>query len=131
GVVRNLALARFDVDFAFSNNSRMAFKLERAAGRERQEARVAVLCGSEFLEHARYFERQIEGLKLYGWLAAPAFSRSQPDMQYTFVNGRFVRDKLLRHAVRLGYQDVLFQARQPAFVAFLELDPRRVDVNAH
>jgi DNA mismatch repair protein MutL len=89
------------------------------------------VCGPDFLEHARYFERAIEGLRLAGWLAAPAFSRSQPDMQYTFVNGRFVRDKVLRHAVRLGYQDVLFQARQPAFVVFLEIDPRRVDVNAH
>jgi DNA mismatch repair protein MutL len=83
------------------------------------------------LEHARFFERDLEGMRLFGWLADPTFSRSQADMQYTFVNGRVVRDKVLRHAVRLGYQDVLFQARQPAYVVFLELDPRRVDVNAH
>ncbi len=100
---------------------------ERAA----QEARIEALCGAEFLASARYVSRAIEGLRLWGWLAAPAFSRSQADMQYTFVNGRVVRDKLLRHAVRLGYQDVLFQARHPAFVLFLELDPRRVDANAH
>ena len=129
--LRNLALARFDVRFDFKNNDRHAWRLPVAGDRAAQEARLESLCGAEFLGSARFFSRSIEGLRLWGWLAAPAFSRSQPDMQYTFVNGRFVRDKLLRHAVRLGYQDVLFQARQPAFVVFLELDPRRVDVNAH
>jgi DNA mismatch repair protein MutL len=130
-VVKNLALARFDVRFSLASNQRTLFRVEAAADRRAQEARIAELCGTEFLANARYFERAIEGLALRGWLAAPAFSRSQPDLQFTFVNGRFVRDKLLRHAVRLGYQDVLFGSRQPAFVAFLTLDPRRVDVNAH
>jgi len=130
-VLKNLALARSDVEFRFKNNDRTVWHLPIAADRAAQEARLAELCGAEFLEHARYFERAIEGMRVAGWLAAPAFSRSQTDMQFTFVNRRFVRDKLLRHAVRLGYQDVLFQARQPAFVVFLELDPRRVDVNAH
>ncbi len=130
-VLRNLALARSDLEFSLVSNDRPALRLGAARDRAEQEARIAALCGAEFLDHARHFEREIEGLRVEGWLAAPAFSRSQPDMQYTFVNRRFVRDKVLRHAVRLGYQDVLFQARQPAFVVFLELDPRRVDVNAH
>jgi DNA mismatch repair protein MutL len=130
-VLRNLALSRFDVEFRLTSNGRTVFSLPPAAGRDGQEWRVAAICGDEFLRHARYFERAIEGLSLRGWLAAPAFSRSQADMQFTFVNGRFVRDKLLRHAVRLGYQDVLFQARQPAYVLYVALDPRRVDVNAH
>jgi DNA mismatch repair protein MutL len=129
--LRHLALARFDVQFDFTNNERAAWKLALAQERAAQEARIEALCGAEFLASARYVSRSIEGLRLWGWLAAPAFSRSQADMQYTFVNGRVVRDKLLRHAVRLGYQDVLFQARHPAFVLFLELDPRRVDANAH
>jgi DNA mismatch repair protein MutL len=130
-VVRNLALARFDVEFRLTSNGRTVFHLPSADDRAAHESRVAALCGAEFLEHARYFARDIEGMRLEGWLAAPAFSRAQADMQYTFVNDRFVRDKLLRHAVRLGYQDVLFQARQPAYVIYLTLDPRRVDVNAH
>jgi DNA mismatch repair protein MutL len=130
-VVRNLALARFDVEFRLTSNGRTVFMLPAAAGRDGQERRIAAICGDEFMQHARYFERAIEGLSLRGWLAAPAFSRSQADMQFTFVNDRFVRDKLLRHAVRLGYQDVLFQARQPAYVVHIGLDPRRVDVNAH
>jgi DNA mismatch repair protein MutL len=130
-MLKSLALARFDVEFRFLTNGRVAWHLPVAADRRQQEARLAELCGGEFLANARYIERTIEGMRLSGWLAAPAFSRSQADMQFTFVNGRFVRDKLLRHAVRLGYQDVLFQARQPAFVLYLTLDPRRVDVNAH
>jgi DNA mismatch repair protein MutL len=130
-VLRSLALARFDVEFRFLSNGRVTWHLPVATDRRQQEERLAELCGPEFLAHARRFERTIEGLRLSGWLAAPAFSRAQADMQFTFVNGRFVRDKLLRHAVRLGYQDVLFQARQPAFVLYLTLDPKRVDVNAH
>jgi DNA mismatch repair protein MutL len=129
--LRNLALARFDVEFRLTSNGRAVLTLPAAAGREAEERRVAAICGGDFMQHARHFSRSIEGLSLRGWLAAPAFSRSQADMQFTFVNGRFVRDKLLRHAVRLGYQDVLFQARQPAYVVHVTLDARRVDVNAH
>ena len=130
-VLRNLALARFDVEFRLTSNGRAVFELAGAPDRAAQEARVAEVCGAEFMEHARWFSRAIEGVAVSGWLAAPAFSRSQADLQFTFVNGRFVRDKLLRHAARLGYQDVLFQARQPAYVLYVELDPRRIDVNAH
>ncbi|HEX5419999.1 MAG TPA: DNA mismatch repair endonuclease MutL [Gammaproteobacteria bacterium] len=130
-VVKSLALARSDVELRMRHNQRVLLRLPAASDRASQEARIAELCSAEFLSQARYFEREIEGLRLSGWLASPTFSRSQPDMQYTFVNGRFVRDKLLRHAARLGYQDVLYQSRQPAFVLFLMLDPRRVDVNAH
>ncbi|MGE4658918.1 MAG: DNA mismatch repair endonuclease MutL [Gammaproteobacteria bacterium] len=130
-VVRSLALARFDVEWRLRHNQRSSLILAPACTRIEQEARLGEVCGRGFLEHARFFERQIEGIRLWGWLADPTFSRSQADMQYSFVNGRFVRDKVLRHAVRLGYQDVLYQSRQPAFVIFLELDAGRVDVNAH
>jgi DNA mismatch repair protein MutL len=130
-VVRNLALARSDVEFRLTSNGRVLFATPAAVDRDGCERRVAALCGDEFMQHARYFSRAIQGLFFHGWLAAPAFSRSQADMQFTFVNGRFVRDKLLRHAARLGFRDVLFQARQPAYVVHLALDPRRVDVNAH
>ena len=130
-VVRSLSLARFDVAWQLRHNQRANLALPQAQSRAEHEARLSQVCGEAFLEHARYFERELEGLRFFGWLADPTFSRSQADMQYTFVNGRVVRDKVLRHAVRLGYQDVLFQSRQPAYVVFLEIDPRRVDVNAH
>ncbi|HUF73925.1 MAG TPA: DNA mismatch repair endonuclease MutL [Gammaproteobacteria bacterium] len=130
-VVRNLALARADVAFTLKHNRRGQFSLRPAEGRAAREARIAALCGREFLDHATWFERSLEGMTLEGWIAAPTFSRAQPDLQFTFVNGRFVRDKLLRHAIRHAYRDVLYQSRHPAVVLFLEVDPRRVDVNAH
>ena len=130
-VLRNLALTRFDVEWRLRNNGRATLSLPPAPDREQQEARLARVCGERFLEHARYFERAGEDMELAGWLAEPTFSRSHADMQYTFVNGRFVRDKVLRHAMRLGYEDVLFHGRQPAYAVFLRLDPGRVDVNAH
>jgi DNA mismatch repair protein MutL len=130
-VTKSLALAAPGVEFRVKHNQRATLTLSAARDRRGQEQRIAQLCSDEFLAQARYFERSIEGMTLSGWLGEPAFARSQPDMQFTFVNGRFVRDKLLRHAVRLGYEDVLYQSRQPAFVMFLTLDPRRVDVNAH
>ena len=129
--LRSMALGRFDVEWHLKHNHRHVLSLPAAADRERREARLADICGEAFLAHARHFERAIQGLRLSGWLADPTFSRSQADMQHTFVNGRYVRDKVLRHAVRLGYQDVLFHGRYPAYVVFLELDARRVDVNAH
>lgn len=130
-VIKGLALACTGVDFRVKHNQRVALTLNCARNRAERETRIASLLGDAFMEHARYFDREIEGMALSGWLAGPGFSRSQADMQYTFVNGRVVRDKLLRHAIRLGYQDVLYQARQPACVLFLTLDPRRVDANAH
>lgn len=130
-MLRSMALARFDVEWRLQNNGRTTLSLPPALTREQQEARLARVCGERFLEHARYFEKSSGDMELAGWLAEPTFSRSHADMQYTFVNGRFVRDKVLRHAVRLGFQDVLFHGRQPAYVIFLRLDPGRVDVNAH
>ena len=130
-VVKNLALASFDVEFRVQHNGRELYRLAPALSREEQEQRIAQLCGSAFVDAARFVEREIEGLALRAWLAAPTFSRAQADMQFTFVNGRFVRDRMLRHAVRQGYSDVQYQARQPAFVLFVDIDPQRVDVNAH
>jgi DNA mismatch repair protein MutL len=130
-MVKNLALARFDVGFTLKHNQRALFTLAPAAERADREARIAALCGEEFLAHATYLRREVEGMTLEGWVAAPTFSRAQADLQYTYVNGRFVRDKLLRHAVRHAYRDVLYQSRHPACVLFLTMDPRRVDVNAH
>ncbi|HHJ11562.1 MAG TPA: DNA mismatch repair endonuclease MutL, partial [Chromatiales bacterium] len=95
------------------------------------EQRLAKLCGAPFVEHAVYLDHSQGGLRLWGWLARPTFSRSQPDLQHFFVNGRVVRDRLVGHAVRQAYQDVLYHGRHPAFVLFLELDPALVDVNAH
>jgi DNA mismatch repair protein MutL len=93
--------------------------------------RVAAILGPEFGQHAVSVERQIGALHLYGIAALPAYSRSTRDEQYFFVNGRFVRDKVLMHAVRQAYQDILHHQRHPAFVLFLQMPPEQVDVNVH
>jgi len=129
--VKNLALARCDVAFSLKHNRRGQFTLPRAHERAEREARITALCGEEFLKHAVWFDRHLEDMTLEGWVAAPTFSRARPDLQFTFVNGRYVRDKLLRHAIRHAYRDVLYQSRHPACVLFFTVDPRRVDVNAH
>ncbi|MFA7386279.1 MAG: DNA mismatch repair endonuclease MutL, partial [Thiohalobacteraceae bacterium] len=130
-VVRRIALSRFNVDIRLAHNQRPLWHLPAAANRTQREQRLAKLCGQPFIEHSLYLEHAGAGLQLSGWIAQPTFSRSQADLQYFFVNGRMVRDKLIAHAVRQAYQDVLFHGRHPAFVLFLELDPTAVDVNVH
>lgn len=130
-VVRRIALSCFPVSIKLQNNQRPVFHLPAAISREQQERRVADLCGKAFMEQAIYVEHAAAGLSLHGWVALPTFSRSQADLQFFYVNNRMVRDKLVTHAIRQAYQDVLFHGRHPAYVLFLEIDPATVDVNAH
>ncbi|MFK3793710.1 MULTISPECIES: DNA mismatch repair endonuclease MutL [Pseudomonas] len=130
-VVRRLALARFDVAFHLRHNGKTIFSLHEAADEMARARRVGTICGPGFLEQALPIEVERNGLRLWGWVGLPTFSRSQADLQYFFVNGRAVRDKLVAHAVRQAYRDVLFNGRHPTFVLFLELDPTGVDVNVH
>ncbi len=130
-VVRRIALSRFGIDIALGHNQRPVWRLPAAATRTQCEQRLAKLCGQPFIEQSLYVEQAAVDLRLSGWIAQPAFSRSQADLQHFFVNGRMVRDKLIAHAVRQAYQDVLFHGRHPAFVLYLELDPTTLDVNVH
>jgi DNA mismatch repair protein MutL len=130
-VVKRLALARFDVGFTLRHNGRVIHQLRPAGSEAEQRRRVASLCGPAFMEQAIFIEREVPGLKLWGWVGLPTFSRSQADLQYFFVNGRVIRDKLVAHAVKQAYRDVLYHGRHPAFVLYLELDPAQVDVNVH
>jgi DNA mismatch repair protein MutL len=130
-LVRRFALSCFPVAVKLQHNQRPVLHLPGATTREQQERRVAELCGSAFMEQAVYIDHAAAGLSLRGWVAMPTFSRSQPDLQFFYVNNRMVRDKLVTHAIRQAYQDVLFHGRHPAYVLFLEIDPASVDVNAH
>lgn len=130
-LVKRLALSRFEVAFSLNHNRRSVLSLPPALSMAERERRVRELLGVAFLEHALPLEREVASLRLSGWIANPGFSRSQADMQYFFVNGRSVRDKLISHAVRQAYQDVLYHGRHPAYALYLELDPRMVDVNVH
>ncbi len=129
--LKRLALSRFDVSFSLTHNRKEMFTLPLASQLREQERRLAGLLGDAFLGQVIHLDRDQAGLSLRGWVARPVFSRSQADMQYFYVNGRMVRDKLVTHAVRQAFQDVLFHGRHPAYVLYLDLDPLQVDVNVH
>lgn len=129
--IRRLALARMNCAFELHHNGRAVRRLPTADSEAARQRRVEDVCGQGFIEHALTIESEHEGLRLSGWIARPSFSRSQADMQFFFVNGRLVRDRLVTHAVRQAYSDVLYSGRHPAYVLMLELDPARVDVNVH
>jgi DNA mismatch repair protein MutL len=130
-MLERLALSRFDVAFSLVHNGKNIWTLPAAAGEAERLARVARICGEDFAAHVIELRHDTESLRLTGWLALPTFSRSQPDLQFSFLNGRFVRDKVLVGAARLAYRDVLFHGRFCAYLLYLEMDPRWVDVNAH
>jgi len=129
--VRRLALSRPEIAFTLAHNQRTVLHTPAAKTEEAQRQRIAKICGDAFGEQCIYVEREAEGIALSGWIGLPTFNRSQPDMQYWFVNGRSVTDKTLAHAVRHAYRDVLFHGRYPAYVLNLTMDPAGVDANAH
>ena len=128
---RRQALSRYDVAWVLRHNQKVVHQLPPGVTPAARERRIASLLGKNFIEHARYIEREAGGLRISGWVGLPTHSRSQADQQYFFVNGRVVRDRLVAHAVRQAYRDVLYNGRHPVFVLYLELDPDVVDVNVH
>jgi len=130
-IVKRIALSRADVEIHLQHQGKVIYQLPAASTDEQQQRRLQQLCGKSFVEHVMSLDHQAAGLRLSGWIAVPAFSRSQADLQYFFINGRMVRDKLLAHAVKQAYHDVLHHQRYPAYVLYLELDNKLVDVNAH
>ncbi len=130
-VFKRQALARTEVAFSLRHNGRVLHNLAPATDAVSRERRVAQVCGTAFMEQAVALSRESGPIALHGWVGLPTFSRSQADLQYFFVNGRVIRDKLVTHAIKQAYRDVLFHGRHPAYVLFLEVDPRVVDVNVH
>jgi DNA mismatch repair protein MutL len=130
-VVQRIALSRPATAITFTRNGKKVLQLPAGDMFEMQERRIQSVCGDTFISQSHYLDFPAAELRLSGWIGLPVFSRSQTDLQYFFVNGRAVRDKLVTHAVRQAYQDVLYHGRHPAFVLNLEIDPRAVDVNAH
>lgn len=130
-VLKRLALSRFELSFSLKSNGRVVHSWRSAQTQAEQERRVAQICGPAFIENALYVDIEHTGLRLWGWVALPTFSRSQADLQHFYVNGRAIKDRLVSHAVKQAYQDVLYHGRHPAFVLYLEVDPANVDVNVH
>jgi DNA mismatch repair protein MutL len=130
-MVERLALSRFEIAFSLTAGRRSLADYPAAATRIERERRVAQVVGDDFIANALYVEHESAGCRLTGWLCQPTYARAQPDLQHFYLNGRMLRDRLVASAIRLGYRDVMFHGRQPAFVLFMEIEPSQVDVNAH
>ncbi|NNJ91805.1 MAG: DNA mismatch repair endonuclease MutL [Gammaproteobacteria bacterium] len=129
--IKRLALATFDAGFHLTHNGRDVFRVKAVNSNEQRVLRIKSLLGQNFVDNSLFFEHEAAGLRMWGWVALPTFSRSQADMQHFYVNRRMVRDRLVAHAIRQAYADVLYHGRHPAYVLYLELDPVLVDVNVH
>ena len=130
-LIKKMALSRFDIGFCLNHNQKEIINLKPAESIVEQEKRIASICGPAFIENSVTIDFDASGLQLTGWVGLPTFSRSQQDMQFFYVNGRLIKDRLVTHAVKQAYQDVLFHGRHSVFVLYLTLDPALVDVNAH
>jgi DNA mismatch repair protein MutL len=130
-MVERLALSRFDVGLRYVSNGREQLRVSPAPDAPSQRERLASVLGEDFAAGCMEVDIPAASLRLSGWISQPTYSRAQPDLTHWFVNDRAVRDRLLLNAVKLGYRDVLFGGRHPAYVLSLVIDPREVDVNAH
>jgi len=130
-VIKQLALSHFNVAFELRHNQKAIHSFRAGSSEAEKNRRVAQICGPAFMENAIAIDIERHGFRLWGWVALPTFSRSQADLQHFYVNGRAIKDRLVSHAVRQAYRDVLYHGRHPAFVLYLDIDPATVDVNVH
>ncbi|WP_194439683.1 DNA mismatch repair endonuclease MutL [Vibrio fluminensis] len=130
-LIKRIALSRFDVTINLRHNGKL-IKQYRAAKTEVQaEKRIAAVCGNNFVRHMLKIELEHQGLKLHGWITTPEGARQQSDLQYCYVNGRMMRDKLINHAIRQSYETSLRPEQFATYVLYIEIDPHQVDVNVH
>lgn len=129
--LRRLALANFTLGIQLNNNRKSHWLLPPAHNELEQHKRLSQLMGSGFIGQSQFIDHHASGLRLWGWVGMPSLTRSQADMQYFFVNQRVIRDKLVGHAVRQAFRDLIHGGRHPVFALYLSLDPALVDVNVH
>lgn len=130
-IVRRIALAKSQTQFILNHNGKLVRHYKVATTKEQQLKRLAAICGQEFVDNALHIDWQYGDLHLYGWVATENFCRSQNDFNYSYVNGRSMRDKTINHAVRQAFATRLSSENYPAFVLFIDLNPNQVDVNVH
>ncbi|MBL4647572.1 MAG: DNA mismatch repair endonuclease MutL [Gammaproteobacteria bacterium] len=130
-VVERIALSHFDIAIHFQHNDRTVFNLPEAHSLVEQQTRLTKVCGPAFVKQSLHFSTAAEGLSLTGWISNPDASRAYADLQYFFVNGRIVKDKVLNHAVRVAAQSFVPEGRHLGYVLYLQCDPGSVDVNVH
>lgn len=130
-LVKSLILGHPAVAVTFTHNQKTIIQLPAATDVNQTLHRIKTVCGEKLAQSLIPVESSIDGYQLKGWVALPVFSRSQPDLQYFYINNRIIRDKVVNHAVKLAYRDVLFHGRYPAYVCYLQMDPQQIDVNVH
>ncbi|MDX7988834.1 DNA mismatch repair endonuclease MutL [Xenorhabdus sp. 12] len=130
-VVRRIALARLDVAINLSHNGKLVRQYRPAKEESQHERRLAAICGTGFVQQSLALSWQHDSLSIKGWVADPSSAKVAGEIQYCYVNGRMMRDRLINHAIRQAYQDLIHGEQQPAYVLYLEIDPHQVDVNVH
>ena len=130
-IIRKVSLSHPTINITLSHDGKMTRQYRGSTSKDDEQRRLASAFGTSFVENALYFAEENHGMHLSGWISLPTYSRSQSDQQFFFVNSRIIRDKLISHAVKQAYSDVLYHARQPVFALFLTLDPKTLDVNVH
>lgn len=130
-LIKTLILSHPDIGFKLTHNQKTVYHVDAATTEQQQRYRIEQVCGKTFADSLIPISAEVEGHHLSGWVALPVFSRSQPDFQFFYINGRVIKDKVINHAVKLAYRDVLFHGRHPAYVCYLTMPPQAVDVNVH
>lgn len=130
-LLKRIALSRFDVTINLRHNGKMIRQYRASKNDLQAEKRIAAVCGASFVRHMLKIELEHQGLKLHGWVTTPEGARQQSDLQYCYVNGRMMRDKLINHAIRQSYATSLKPEQFATYVLFIEIDPHQVDVNVH
>ena len=130
-LLKRIALSRLDITINLRHNGKQIRQYRAAQTKVQVEKRLAAVCGSNFLQHALEVELEHGELKFHGWISAPEGARAQGDIQYCYVNGRMMKDKLINHAIRQGYESSLLANQYAAYILFIEINPHDVDVNVH
>ncbi|WP_249962428.1 DNA mismatch repair endonuclease MutL [Histophilus somni] len=130
-VIRRIALAKPQVAFTLTHNNKLIHRYKSAVTNEQKIKRIATICGNDFMQNALHIDWKHNDLHLSGWVIQPQFARHQNDLNYCYINGRMVRDKVITHAIRQAYSEYLSNEKYPAFVLFIDLNPNEVDVNVH
>ncbi|WED26934.1 DNA mismatch repair endonuclease MutL [Vibrio sp. DW001] len=130
-LLKRIALSRFDVTINLKHNGKLARQYRTAKNSVQTQKRIAAVCGSNFVRNMLNIELEHNGLRLHGWITSPEGARQQSDLQYCYVNGRMMRDKLINHAIRQSYASSLRPEQFASYVLFIEIDPHQVDVNVH
>lgn len=130
-VIKRIALSRFDVQFSLTHNGKSVRHLRRAMSDQEKDRRIGQICAKGVIDNMVRLSCDYDGVNLSGWVALPQGCRNQNDVQYSYVNGRMMRDKLINHAIRQAYGSMLHDQQYPTYVLYLTLDPRQIDVNVH